>query len=209
MNKKDLSLVTLIGAAVGLLIQPMVTTIGSSIPFIGASPAPATRGAIFLFFLVLAPIALFVAKLLGKFLPVIYQFAKFAAVGSLNSFVDFGLLNLFIVFTDNTSGAPYVIFKAVSFLVATTNSFFWNKFWTFGSGGTKAGDEAPKFYLVAIVGWVLNVGVASVVVNYLNPGVYGALWANFGALMGIAASFLWNFLGYKFVVFKKPSAQTS
>ena len=203
MNKKDLSLVTLIGAAVGLLIQPMVTTIGSSIPFIGASPAPATRGAIFLFFLVLAPIALFVAKLLGKFLPVIYQFAKFAAVGSLNSFVDFGLLNLFIVFTDNTSGAPYVIFKAVSFLVATTNSFFWNKFWTFGSGGTKAGDEAPKFYLVAIVGW------AGVVVNYLNPGVYGALWANFGALMGIAASFLWNFLGYKFVVFKKPSAQTS
>jgi putative flippase GtrA len=135
---------------------------------------------------------------------VLYQFAKFAAVGSLNSFIYFGVLNLLIALTGIAKGAPYALFVLLGFLLSTTNSFFWNKFWTFHSGEKATAGQAASFYLIAAGGALLNTGAASVVVNYINhPGVSDNLWANFGALIGIGVSFLWNFLGYKYFVFVK------
>jgi putative flippase GtrA len=198
MNKKDFELVTLIGALVGLLVQPMIQNLVSS-------PTTIIRFGAFFGFLVLAPLALFVAYLIGKIIPVIYQFAKFAAVGTLNSFVDFGVLNLLIFLTQIASGWGYTIFKTISFLSATTNSYFWNRSWTFESKEKPQIGEAAKFYIIAIIGGFLNITIASYVVNgisrpeFITPN----LWANIGALCGIFSALLWNFLGYKFIVFKK------
>ena len=145
--------------------------------------------------------------LLGKRLPVLYQFGKFASVGVLNTFVDVGVLNLEIA-TMGTPGAwAYRIFKAISFLAATTNSFFWNKFWTFGSQEPANASQTMKFYLVAIGGFLINVGVASYIFSGIaRPlSVSPNLWANIGAIAGVASAFLWDFLGYKYLVFKKTA----
>jgi putative flippase GtrA len=198
MDRKDLLLVTIIGAAVGLLSQPIVANIF-------ASPSATVRIGIFTGFLVLAPVALGIAYLIGKVIPVIYQFAKFAATGTLNSFIDGGVLNLLIFLTGIAAGIGYSVFKTISFICATTNSYLWNKYWTFGSFGRVTSGEVAKFYTIAVMGGILNIGVASLVVNAIGrpQPISPNLWANIGALAGIGCSFLWNFLGYKFLVFKR------
>ena len=198
MNKKDLLLVTIIGGAVGILVQPMIQNLVTSPTFF-------IRVGAFLGFLILAPLALTIAYFLSKILPVLYQFAKFGAVGVLNSFIDFGILNLLIFLFSIGSGLWFAIFKAISFLCATTNSYFWNKYWTFESSNKPKVSEAAKFYTIAIIGGFLNVSVASLIFSGINRPEYIPvnLWANVAALGGILSAFIWNFLGYKFVVFKK------
>jgi len=201
MNKKDLLLVTIIGGAVGILVQPMIQNLVTSPTFF-------IRVGAFLGFLILAPSALTIAYFLSKILPVLYQFAKFGAVGVLNSFIDFGILNLLIFLFSIGSGLWFSIFKAISFLCATTNSYFWNKYWTFESSNKPKVSEAAKFYTIAIIGGFLNVSVASLIFSGINRPEYIPvnLWANVAALGGILSAFIWNFLGYKFVVFKKEES---
>lgn len=205
MLKKDLSLGLVIGAAVGLLVQPILGNIGESIPFLGTSPSFTIRAGLFFIFLVAGPAGIYAGYLLSKLHAVVYQFTKFAATGTLNSFINLGALNILITLTGITSGGGYSLIVLVGFLLATTNSFVWNKFWTFGAGdgGVKMG-QTFAFYALTAIGAAINVGVASFVVNGLpSPGIPATAWANVGGLAGIGASFAWNFLGYKFFVFKK------
>jgi putative flippase GtrA len=207
MLSKDLRLGAVIGAAVGLLIQPILTNIGDVIVFVGPKPTFAARAAVFVIFLIAGPVGILVASWLGKLHSVIYQFAKFGAVGTLNTFINLGALNLLITMTGIASGYGYSLFVLVGFLLATTNSFIWNKLWTFGDNtGVRVG-QTLSFYVLTAVGALLNVGVASFIVNFIqSPGIPAAIWANVGGLAGVGASFLWNFLGYKFFVFKKPAS---
>ncbi len=204
MDKKDLGLAAIIGGAVGILAQPMLSTLSGSLGRLGLVPGTGVRLGFFIFFLILAPVALWVAHLLGKLWAVLYQFAKFAAVGTLNSFIYFGVINLLIFFTGIARGWSYSAFVLLGFILSTTNSFFWNKHWTFGSRDQATVGQAASFYGIAAVGAFLNTGTASVLVNFVShPGVSNNLWANLGALIGIGVSFLWNFLGYKYFVFVK------
>ena len=199
MKRSDFTKITIIGTLIGLLVQPILATVihgGISIKI---------RIAVFLVAFILAPLALAILSWLGTWIPVLYQFGKFAAVGTLNSFVDLGVFNLEIL----ALGAPgiwtYRILKSVSFLCGTTNSFFWNKFWTFEAREPASIGQTVKFYAVAIIGFFLNVTVASYVFsNVAAPASFSpALWANVGALCGVLVVFIWNFIGYKFWVFKK------
>jgi len=189
-TKRDFQLVTLVGFAVGWLVLLPVTL-------------PIAIGSV-LGFSALAPLALFVLGLIGRRAPVIGQFGKFAAVGTLNTLLNFAVLNSLILWTGETRGAAYSGFVALAFLVATTNSYFWNKFWTFESRRPVTGGEYARFALFTLGGAFLNVGAASLVVNVIGvpAGVGGALWANVGGLCGVAVSFLWNFIAYRKVVFK-------
>ncbi|MGC9968582.1 MAG: GtrA family protein [Minisyncoccia bacterium] len=204
MKRSDWWAIAIIGAAVGLLSQPILANVAGSFH---VDLTLAVRVAIFVGFTILAPLALFVLYLLGKLVPVLYQFGKFAAVGVLNTFVDIGVLNLEILALGTPAAWPYRIMKTISFLAATTNSFLWNKFWTFGSREPASSSETIKFYLVAVGGFLLNVGVASYVFSGIAApaSISPNLWANIGALAGVAAAFLWDFLGYKYIVFKKPA----
>jgi putative flippase GtrA len=199
MNKGDLTKVTIIGGLVGLLVQPILNNV------IHGGVGMGLRAAAFFAFLILAPVALTILAWLGKKISVIYQFGKFAAVGTLNSFVDVGVLNLELLAVGTPGAWTYRILKSVSFLSATTNSFFWNKFWTFDSREPASVGQTVKFYAVAVVGFFLNVAIASYVFSNITPpaGMSSALWANVGALCGILVVFIWNFLGYKYLVFKK------
>ena len=206
MTKKDLKLILVIGAAVGLLCQPILTNLvhGSAAlaKLFGTSELSLNvRIIFFLIFFICAPLALWILSVLSRIVPVLYQFGKFAAVGTLNSFIDVGILNVEILLSGVPSGgAYYPIFKGISFLSGTTNSFFWNKYWTFKAHEKKTVSETAKFYVFATVGFALNVGAATLVVHF-HPA--SNLWANAGALAGIAASFFWDFVAYKYFVFKK------
>ncbi len=195
----------MIGAGVGLLIQPILA---NNLPArYAAYLTPGARIGIFVFFLLFAPFALFIAKLIAQWTTAtVYQFAQFAAVGTLNSFIDVGVLNLetFFYGTSLISNGLFAAFKAFSFLCGTTNSFVWNKYWTFDARDKMSAKEVGSFYGVAAVGWALNVSAATLVKAY---GPATTAWVTIAAPMaGIVASFAWNFLGYKYWVFKKQGS---
>jgi putative flippase GtrA len=158
------------------------------------------------FFLVplLATFGVYSTFRLGRRNPVFFQFGKFLTIGLSNSSIDFGILNLLMFLTNIESGYLYSLFKAISFLVAVINSYFWNKFWTFESTGTTIGKEVLQFITISGIGFGINVIVASLIVNIIGPfgEISPRLWANIGAFAAIVVSVFWNFTGYKFIVFK-------
>lgn len=198
MTRKDLKASLIIGAAVGLLVQPILANVLASVHL-----TLAVRVCIFLFFSCFAPFALWLCALIGKIWKSFYQFGQFAAVGTLNSFIDIGVFNLetFLYGAAPISTPLFAVFKALSFLCATTNSFFWNRNWTFGSKDKVNAGEVTGFYTVAIIGWAADLVVATIVKSI---GPETKLWIDVVApLAGILVTFIWNFIGYKYFVFKK------
>lgn len=133
------------------------------------------------------------------------QFGKFAAVGFTNAAVDLAVLNFLIAQTGIALGVWYAVFKGAAFIVAVIQSFFWNKYWTFNAASSHGGGvEFAKFIGVNLVGLGINVGVATLVANGIDPvaGLSDTIWANVGAVAGSASGLVWNFVGSKLIVFK-------
>lgn len=144
-------------------------------------------------------------NLLLKF-PFIKQFVKFFVVGIINTAIDFIVLNFEMLLTGITSGPYMFVLNSISFSVATTNSFFMNKRWTFEDKEEKqSGVKFSQFLIVSIIGITINGGIVYAVTTFTNPlfGMNPQLWANVAKLFATVVSLVWNFLGYKFVVFKK------
>ncbi len=140
--------------------------------------------------------------------PVLFEIAKFGLVGALNTAIDLGLLNVLMGVTGIFRGSLFPLLKASSFLTAVTNSYFWNRYWTFGSRGAGATRPAVGqfllFAMVALGGLSLNVTVTTVLVNFLAlPGGWEpAQWANLAAGVALVFAATWDFLAYKFIVFR-------
>ncbi len=200
-SKKDYFLVSIIGFLFGLLLLPILKNLKIGFfEFNFVSIAAVVAG-----FVIFANFALFIAFLLGRRIPIILQFAKFGAVGGLNTLLDLGILNFLIYLTGFSAGIYYSAFKSFSFIIANIIAYFCNKYWTFGAEGKANVKEFSQFFIVSVIGFLINVGLASFVVNVMGPmrGISPDLWANIGALAATAASLIWNFIGYKFFVFKK------
>lgn len=208
MKKQDIFIGLVIGFLIGVLSLAMLKNIevGLQQQFSWFSakmfyPLPVV-------FAALMVVGLFVADLISKKIKFIWQLAKFVSVGALNTFIDLGILNLLILISGiaQPKGGIYVLFKFLSFSAAATNSYFWNKWWTFEKGRQLKGKEFINFYLVTGVGMFINVGVASFLVNITGAlfGFQEQIWAGVIApFMGVLIGFIWNFLAYKFFIFKK------
>ena len=188
------------GFGIGLLIQPVLANV---LPDSGT----AVRTAAFLFFLLGTPAGTWIAYQLGKIKNIFYEIAKFIVVGTLNTFVDLGVWNLLIYSTGIAIGWPISVFKLASFVVAATNSFFWNKYWTFGGAGSTTAAETAKFYIVTGLGGLINAGIVSVLINFVSApaGLTIERWDNIAAVIAVIVVLFWNFVGYKFIVFKKQT----
>lgn len=204
MNKKDFLIVSIVGLLIGFFAQFPLRTLGSKI---NLSVTPFFVVALVVGCGIFAILALFILKLLGKKIPIFEKFGKFAAIGTLNTVIDIGIVNAFMATTGAEAGWTYVGFKAISFLVATTNSYFWNKLWTFQSRTPVGFSEYFRFGGFTLFGVAVNASVAGLVVNVLpHPTTISlTVWANIGALVAVAVSFLINFFNYNNFVFKKSS----
>lgn len=202
MRKLDLFLALIIGEAAALLM----VLIGRNLAVENASFAAALPYINLLPFVFpfLCAGGLIAAHFLSRFVPVIYQFAKFVLVGGLNFLIDMGVLNFLVFATGVSTGFVQSGFKALSFFTALVNSYIWNKFWTFKRKSTESvGKEFLQFVVVSAIGFGINVGVDYVFVNMVEPfgGLEPKTWAQFAAMMAAVAALFWNFIGYKFIVF--------
>ncbi len=195
--KRDLGISLAIGLAAGFLFLPTLGNIGFSL---GVRQA----AAIILALAIVTPAGYAFAYWLSRWFPVMIQFIKFSIVGGLNFLIDLGILNFLIFWSGISAGIFYSVFKGTSFTVAVINSYFWNKYWTFQSGGAPRTSEFASFLAVNLIGFAINVSTASLVVNFIGapPGISGSLWANVGAAVAAITSLLWNFIGMKYWVFK-------
>jgi len=149
----------------------------------------------------------------SKMHQLIVQFGKFFLVGIMNTLVDLIVLNVEMAVTGIVLGPGYSAEKAVSFLFAVTFSYVINKHWTFQDRSREGeGKKMSQFFAVSVVGMIINVSVATIVVTYLQIPINNILhlsfltpklWGTIGALGGTAIGLIWNFIGYKFIVFKK------
>lgn len=141
---------------------------------------------------------------LGK---LIRQFAKFVIVGGINTGIDFLILNSLMYVTGITTGLELFALNSFSFSIAVVNSYFMNKRWTF-QDKTKIEQEPIKFsefFIISIIGLIINGLVLTGITSYI-PVLFGlstVLWANIAKLMATGFSLIWNFIGYKFFVFKR------
>lgn len=144
---------------------------------------------------------------LGRYRLGFYQLAKFGLVGGLNFLIDLSVLNLLIALASITAGFYAAVFKGVAFLVAVTSSFLWNKFWTFRALSIEhVGLQFAEFFMVTLVGFAINVGTFALVNDLIGPpaAVPPRTWANASAAAAAVVGLLWNFTGYKFLVFRRP-----
>lgn len=197
LSRRDIAYAIITGLTAGIIAALVLSFLRQTLPF-----------GISLLWLIPVILTLWIVGVqlgyfLGGWIGFFNQFGKFVAIGFTNFAVDAGVLNLLIAATGIAGGGWYSAFKTISFVAAVTHSYFWNRRWTFQSTGG-AGTEFAKFFAVMVASAAVNVGVASLAVNVLQPaGADPKLWANLGAVAGSAIALIFSFVGFKIVVFKK------
>lgn len=136
-------------------------------------------------------------------LPILFQFAKFVEIGVLNTFLDMGILNFLSSLSGVTGGLLVGVFNSVSFLVAATNSYFWNKSWTFQKGKAFKFKEFRFFIFISLIGLLINTGIVIIGTFLLkNIQVSSGAVLNLVKIFATLVAMIWNFFGYKIFVFK-------
>lgn len=198
ITKIDYYLVSLVGFMTGVFAIPTIVNLG-------------IRTHVILFITpLLVPIlfiaGLWVVDLVSRRLLFFAQFGKFAAVGLSSTAIDFGILNILSMTTGVTAGLILGWVNMPGFSVAVISSYFWNKFWTFRAGGSGGAlHDFPKFLAVATIGLILNSGFIILITTFVpllfkvSPSTY----LNLAKIIATILVFSWNFLGMKFLVFKK------
>src|SRR3989344_2816310 len=125
--KKDFIIVSIVGVIFGLFATPVLENI--KLPqwessFTGVA-------ILVLGFVIFANFALWIASLVGRKIPAVWQFSKYAAIGAMNSALDLGIFNFLSLTFQVFSGPTLLVLNTISFMTAVTNSYFWNTFWSF------------------------------------------------------------------------------
>lgn len=204
ISKKDYYIAAIVGALTGIFAIPTFFHLGLRNPFI------------FLFSIVvisvLWPFGVWLGGFLSRWLPFMAQVGKFVAVGFLNTAIDFGVLNLLSFLSGVTAGFVIGGVNIPGFIVAVSNSYLWNKLWVFKSESreglpAQAGlfHDFPIFFAVSGIGLLLNSGMVILITTFVSPpfAVGAEAWLNIAKVAATVVSLIWNFLGFKFLVFKK------
>lgn len=197
MTKRDLLYTVAVSFLIGLFAVPLLleagvgNKYGQFIPWLPMVVLP-----------FVCVVGMYIAQQIGKKVPIVWQLAKFALVGVLNTVIDFSILNLFINLTGIASGPSIIPMNAFAFSAAVVNSYFWNKKWVFEE--KKSGDFVI-FFIVTVIGIALNSAVLFVMTTLVphQVTISPKLWANLAKVLATGISMVWNYLGYRLVVFKK------
>ena len=147
----------------------------------------------------------FLGGVLGRYVrPFFRELGKFSAVGFLSASIDFVVLNVASSITGVTAGLVVGPVNIPGFVLATLNAYFWNKLWVFKTAENRDRlfREAPRFFTVTLVGLIINSAVLIILTTYTAPvGLSSIVWLNLSKVVATFAATLWNFFGYRHLVF--------
>lgn len=133
-----------------------------------------------------------------------FELGKYGIIGVLNTFLNAGVYNLLIFITNAASGFVVDIFFIIAFAITITNSFFWNKFWSFEERKVEnIKTEAIQFFAISAGVALVNAIILHIIINTIGAptGVEPKIWANVALGFTIITAFLGNFFSYKYIVF--------
>ncbi len=116
----------------------------------------------------------------------IQQFLRFCIIGTSNAVIDFGVLNLLLWLYPTTNTWKILGYNSLAVLLASTNSFFWNKYWTFQQRNPVTSQEVYRFIVVAGGTTIMNDSLMWLL-GRTFPGIIGSnlLGANVLKLIAI------------------------
>lgn len=128
--------------------------------------------------------------------PVSKEFIKFSIVGISNISIDF--LIYLLLTRETVFFSQHLLFANIlSFIVASFNSYYWNKSWTFRDNNKNHRILYTKFLAVSIGGLIIAQLIFFIGVHYLN--IYDILVK----ILASAIAISWNFLLNKLWTFTK------
>lgn len=86
----------------------------------------------------------------------IWQFLRFCIVGTSNAVIDFLVLNVLLWALPTVDTWRVLSYNSLAVLLAATNSFFWNKYWTFQQRRPITFQELYRFMVVASGTMLMN-----------------------------------------------------
>ncbi len=193
-QKGDLERALFIGLLIGVFLVPTEVNLGLAVPVVVATVCV---------FPLLCVVGLWLARILVYRVKSLRQLVRFALVGVSNTAINFGVLNVLIAATGIERGLPFALLQAVGFAAALFNSYLWNSHWSFENTKARTEREFAVFFLVTVIGLLLNSLVGYIVTTYAAPlaGIDPTRWANVANLAGTLVAAVWDFLGFKFIVF--------
>jgi dolichol-phosphate mannosyltransferase len=128
----------------------------------------------------------------------ISQFVKFCLVGLSGLIVDTAVL---ISFVELLSFDPRIA-AIIAFVVAVTWNYLLNRVWTFEHAQyIKISYSYSSFVMVCLLGLGVRIGIMHLLIEYGAMGK-GRLYV-LASIIGIIAATVFNFLGSKYVAFRK------
>tara|TARA_Y100000310_G_C20400183_1_gene677026 strand:- start:288 stop:674 length:387 start_codon:yes stop_codon:yes gene_type:complete len=121
------------------------------------------------------------------------QLAKYFTIGTISTLINLSVLYLLVEYFN----FYYILAAAIAYILAITNSFFWNKKWTFNNKLHEYRKQYGKYLLVSVFGLIISLSLLIFFVEVLN------FWYLLSQLFSIAFVGMATFLSNKYWTFRK------
>jgi putative flippase GtrA len=136
------------------------------------------------------------------------RFVKFMFVGTLGSVVDFAALNILT----HVLGLPVTVGGIISFVLAVTHNFLWNRYWTYPESRRYPPlPQYVQFFIINATALLIRVPILAVVPgpltgilvsNGMAPATAEVLANNLALALAIGVAMFWNFFVNRFVTYR-------
>jgi putative flippase GtrA len=116
---------------------------------------------------------------------------RFLFVGGVNTVVGYGAYAICLLL-----GLHYALAQLISTVIGATNSYMWNKYFTFRQS-KKSAKEVVRFVSVYAVSYALNYGLLKLMIDVVGLNEYIA-----GAI-GLVVTTLVSWFGHNYFSFKR------
>jgi dolichol-phosphate mannosyltransferase len=118
------------------------------------------------------------------------QLGKFCVVGATGYGLNVGIYRLLL-----GGGVHYLFAATISFLVAVTSNYTWNRLWTFRAQRGHVGVQGMRFFVVSVVALGVNLAALDLLVHVggLGKFVANAIAIPLVTPLNFVGNKLWSF----------------
>ena len=139
---------------------------------------------------------------------VLGQLLRFGLVGGLNTALDLLILNGLLWLFPTQDSLLLLVYNSFAYAIGGLNSFFLNKYWTFGRRQRTTRKELVRFTLTTLCGIGWSTIILWLTSNVLHPFLVNrTLWANASKVVAIAGTACISYLGMRLWVFVSKAQQ--
>lgn len=149
---------------------------------------------------------LWLAYKIGKKMLFVFQGAKFFLVGAVATVFDLKIFEFLLWLFSLHIPFSTLIAKSASFIISTFFKYWGNKHWAFQKHEKEEiYKEIIQFFSITLMGLIIDVISFYYFAKIMGPqfNFPDAILVKLSVIFAALIAALWNFLGYKFFVFKK------